>query len=594
MRTILDDFITTFRFYSVGAKDVKRSVDDIQNSINIAATRMGAVSLMWGTGLLMAARSAGSLEDRIIGVARQARISTAEMWKHYRVIRAIGDASGVTGDSMLEGINQVVERTGNIKLAVESAQLVADLIRGARMKPFEAGEMISSLFNLFEETDPKRMRESMDILTYMAKAGSLPIEKMGDIIPRMFASVRMTGITDMKEAAKEVGIVSQLINAITVTPSRTGTAFENMVLDFSNKLDAINQLTGKNFKGNEGPLEIVSSIVEAYRGGAKAGDVEKIVGTEIKSIEKLDSYLARANKIFGRRGIRAFAGVEAGGRLKAELQGDMSQAIGTLTRDSAEYANTILSATNRLSNLIDAMREKLVMSGALHNALIGLSSALQVVVGFLQIMPGWLWSAIFLFIVMDKVIKGAVVGSLYKLVSLVWGFIAALAVQNMQLDFYLFKMGLVIKANLAAIASFFGLNVVLISNPIVFAITAIIVAVMALIAAFIYLRSIWRKFRGEKIETPNLDPNFVNRFVGMNPAVAGNLLSGSSLPVAAPVSRSQNEMAGRGDTVTHINVDARGSTDPNAVRVAVDRGVRNAMQQQYGGVFHENASQEVV
>ena len=63
MRTILDEFITTFRYHSVGAHTVGKEVDDITAKLQNVTAKLNAVAFLWAGGFMMAARSGAKLED---------------------------------------------------------------------------------------------------------------------------------------------------------------------------------------------------------------------------------------------------------------------------------------------------------------------------------------------------------------------------------------------------------------------------------------------------------------------------------------------------------------------------------------------------
>jgi hypothetical protein len=610
MTTILDQFITVFRFEKVGDGAIQKSVDDITRSIDRAASRMMMTAGMWAGGFIVAAKSVGSLEDKIIATARQARISTDDMWEHFDVLLAIGKQSGVTGDLMLESFDKVIEKTGKVKFALSNAQLIADLLRGGKMTPLETGEFISSFYTIFNELDPEKIRESADMIAYMAKAGTLEMKNMGDILPRMFSSVKLTGITDLREATKEVGILSQLINAITVTSSRTGTAFENMNLDFSLHMKEINALTGKNFSGNEGPIAIISAIADAYsEGKTGAKDLaQSILGEDMAPIEKMKNNLGEISRLgFGRRGIRGVAGVFFGGPLKEELTSAelASKSLNTLANDRIAYNKTIKTSVTELINLLITMEKKLILSGALQKSLSLLGVVLSVVSEIFKVLPNWLLSGVLMFLMWDKVIKGALVGSIYKLVAGIWGlffsFVANNAAIVANINATKFAIANWIRMKLVAmglVPVLAAINTVMMANPIVFIITAAILAVIALGAALYGLYKLWKKFFGKK-ETisPELDTTGFEGMAGgkLATSMIANLMPSGAPSVASSVSGSSfAHGAGSGGNVTNVNMDLRGASDPNAIRLAVSKGLKEYSITQAGMMYNETSTQEAV
>ncbi len=642
MRTILDEFITTFRYQSVGAQTVGKEIDDLTKKLEATTAKFNAMAFLWATGFITTAHSAAKFEDSLIATATQARISTGEMWEHYEVLKAIADQSGLTYETMLKGTEELVEQTGKIKFAIDNAKLLADVMKGAQMKPKQAAELISTFHKLFDVSDTTEIRAAIDDLTYVAKAGSLPIGKMGDILPRMFASVKASGVDKLRDAAREVGIVSQLINAITIKSSVTGTAFENLILDYSTKIDSINELTGKNFTGREGPLTIVQAIVDAYKDDQQAGQISDILGMQIRSVDDARNELAKASDHFNRRALRAFAGVFHGQRLKGELEAEWSKAPGTLARDAEKYADSVGNYVASLSNAAKQMQELIVKSGALQAGLGLLDTTLRSIVGIFKLIPDWVLQVATLFFVWNKIIYAGLIQNIIKLGShlgwlaqAIWGVTGATAAQTIELRantiatamnakwtswlaaVEIWKMRisahgiatlgastlatwlhiaalkvLTVVTKAMAAAQLF-LNTAMKANPIGFVLSVIIGSLLLIVSLFKWIKKWWNEKWGKKnlsVGTRTSDEAYAG--YPTDPEVSNMVanLSGGGDMGAMPVSQTVASGGGsRTTNVTNLHVDARGASNPQLVKTAV----REAFTAEYGRLFHENRTAEV-
>jgi len=406
--TVLDSFITEFRFVSTGSEQVRREVQTIGQQIDRTAVAMGRAAIMWGMAFGFIGKAVVDLDKKIIGIATQARISTDAMRDHYDVIRKIGKAYSVTGKEMLEAFESVVELTGDAELALQNSPLMAKMIRGGKMKPVDAGSLISAFRDL--KVPAEQFGELADALTFISKKGSIPIHNIGSLIPRaggLFSATGYQGTVGVKKMMVDLAAALQIGNRIMRSPKRSVTAIENFINDYSAKLDEINALTGETFTGNEGIVAIMGSLMKTF---AEADDMEGLAG--IFDVKKSDlksatNVLSLADDIFGRRGRRQFAAMNLGFDDMNELINAANESLGTLDRDSGRYTDTTVGKAAKATISIEGMVKAISKSGGMLEVLSALEAALNVISFILTRMPSGFLEFIILSIFFNKVVLGA-------------------------------------------------------------------------------------------------------------------------------------------------------------------------------------------
>lgn len=472
-RTVLDEFITIFRFEVAGTNRVHKELSTIDAHVNKTVAAMGRGVLMWGMAFGFAGRGVTNLEKRIIGMSTQARISTDDMWNHYHALREVGKQYNVTGTAMLDAMNEVVELTGKADLAMRNSDLIAMMIRGGRMKPVDVGSLVAAFHDL--KIPAEEFSQLTDSLVHISKLGSIPIHKIGSIMPRALGLYSATGVKDMKQAAIDVAAAMQIGNRLMRSPRRAVTAFENFVNDFSDKVDEINAITGSSFSGNEGLVTIMGTLVKHFADLGDMKGLSDVLGVDKSELRSTENILTTANEIFGRRGIRQFAAGVLGFRDMEDLIRSADEAVGTLARDTDEYANTTVGQLEQMKIALEGIVAKFTESGgmlAVFNAAVRIIGSFAWLIGKL---PDGLIEVILLSLLWQKVIMGLLVASLRPMVLMIAHNLIPL----------IRTLGLTFKSTLPFMQAFrqsaAALNFTMAANPI----TAIIMAVLNLIPLLI-------------------------------------------------------------------------------------------------------------
>jgi TP901 family phage tail tape measure protein len=493
--TVLDSFLTVFRFEVSGSGRVQSELAKIDQQINQTVSSLGRGVLMWGTAFGFVGRAVANLDKQIIGIATQSRISTDAMWKHYDAIREVGKAYSVTGKQMLEAFQEVVELTGDAELALEQSPLLAQMIRGGKMKPVDAGSLVAAFRDL--KVNRSEFGELADALTHISKLGSIPIHKIGGLIPRvagLYTTTGAQGQSGIKDAIIDIAAALQIGNRIMRSPKRAVTAMENFINDYSDKLDEINSLTGEAFTGNEGFIPIMESLLRAFSETGDVGSLADVFGVNKSEMKDVQNILSVAGDIFGRRGIRQFAAMNLGFEDLKGFVDSVNDSIGTLERDTAEYWDSTVGKIERMKMSLEGIILTFSQGGGMLSVMTAFANILRTIAGIFSVIPAPMLEFIIISVFMRKVVLALIAVGLRPLYMLI--------VNNLIPAFHLLRGG--IKGSTSVVrmftASWKGLNMAMRSN--------IIVAMLYLITdALIFIKMLWDKIFGKrnKLEVENVD-----------------------------------------------------------------------------------------
>ena len=407
MRTVLDEFITIFRFEVAGAGKVRSELSSIEMQANKAIASMGRGVLMWGAAFGFAATSAAKVEDQIYAIATQARISTDAMKGFNRELIKTGDESGTTAEKMRTAVQEFVERTGDVNMIMRQQKLVSQMIRGLRMKPEDVGNLLGGFRDIgIEEKD---WRTTINRMADIAKKGSLPIEKLADIMPRGMAAGLMSGTHDPVEMTAEMTAFFQIVNRMTRASRKSMTAVENFIMDYSNGAENISEALGVEVTGREGIRGMIQKLSDFYEKGGDASKLAKVFGEPMKNTKEVRNIFQELDGSFGRRGQRAATAAMMWAGELDNLVESSKKAGDVMKNDTEARMDTVRTAINRLVNSLQELIAKLVDDGGLVSVVQSFGSILSVIVWLLSKIPAPIMTIIMLSLLWQKVILGLLV-----------------------------------------------------------------------------------------------------------------------------------------------------------------------------------------
>lgn len=409
-KVIVDEFITVFRNEVTGGHRVRADLSKTEKQMVRTQQAVGRGVLYWAVGFSFLASRVAEVETQLVGMATQARISVGEMFKLDDALRKVARSTGVSSKMMREAIEEYVELTGDITTGKNNAKLLSEMMLGGKMSAQDSASLLAAYTDK-GVTDPDKLREMVNNATALAKLGSVPIQKMGGLIPRALSLYETTGIGDIKEANAEIVASFQMVNRVVRSPKKTVTAIENMLNDYSDKIKEINQITGSALKGNEGILEVMKVIAKHYKISGDKSLAESVLGQGLDS--RQENMLGKLNDVFGRRGIRGALGVAFNLDDMQRIMEEANEMGDVVARDSVTQSKTIQSAFNDLSTVFDGVAKSIADSGGIQMALMTLGGVLMAVGFVIETIPAKLLGVIIVTLMLVKV-----------LAMLKWGLIA--------------------------------------------------------------------------------------------------------------------------------------------------------------------------
>ena len=405
-RTVLDEFITIFRFEVAGAGKVRAELSSIEMQVNRTVTAMGRGVLMWGAAFGFAAVAVSKAEDQIFAIATQARISTDVMKEFNRELIKTGEASGTTASQMRDAIQEFVERTGDVGMIMRQRGIVAEMIRGLRMKPEDVGNLLGGFRDI--GIDEKEWRNVVNRMADIAKKGSLPIEKLADIMPRGMAAGLMSGTHDPVEMTAQMTAFFQIVNRMTRASRKSMTAVENFIMDYSNGAHKISEATGMVFTGREGITGVIKKLSEFYESGGDASKLSGVFGEPMKDAKEVRNIFQELGGSFGRRGQRAATAAMLWADEMERLADSSKEAGDVMKNDTEARANTVRTSINSLVNSLEKLIAKLVEDGGLVVVVQTFGDVLAGLVAVISKIPQPILTVIMLSILWQKVIIGMI------------------------------------------------------------------------------------------------------------------------------------------------------------------------------------------
>ena len=197
--------------------------------------RMGNRYTAMGGAVAAAASARGiiNMDARMEALGIQAGRTTEEMQALKREIFATATTANirVNPDQILDAIEEIVEKTGNLKFARDNIENIGLAMRATGA----AGRSTGGIMAEFEKMgilDPKAVLESLDILTVQGKEGAFTLKdlaRMGSRTVTAYTAMGRTGVP----AIREMGAALQVIRQGTGSSEMATTAFEALLRTLS-------------------------------------------------------------------------------------------------------------------------------------------------------------------------------------------------------------------------------------------------------------------------------------------------------------------------------------------------------------------------
>lgn len=310
---------------------VAGGLQKLDNKLSGVAAKFAG--LAGGITLAGAAKGVIDLDARLTRLGTQANVSGEQVSALKKEIFAISQDSDikVNPDQILGAIEQIIERTGDLKFAKDNIKSIGMAIQATGAD----GDAIGGIMAEFQkmEMSPKAVLKTIDLLTKQGKEGAFTLQNLASLGPRVISAYSATGRAGY-EGAKEMGAVLQMIRMGTGSSEQAATAFEALMRNITDpkKQKDLKKLgvAVKDNAGNFKPVNVIlKDIVKKSKGSIEA--IGQIFDAE--AVRAFNSALAEYKRTGGNATLDKFMGIQGDGR--------------TIMKDSARNAKTM--AANLIS-----------------------------------------------------------------------------------------------------------------------------------------------------------------------------------------------------------------------------------------------------
>jgi hypothetical protein len=297
-------------------------------------------ALLTGGGLTMAAKQVGNLQQRITYLGIQSNQTDAQMQRLKQTVFDTANAPDIRVDpaQILDAIDAIVEKTGDIEFAQKNIRNIGLAIRATGAEGGAIGELLGE-FQKMGIKAPAEVMRSIDTLNIQGKEGAFTLQNLAALGPRVITAYTALGRTGTG-ALTEMGAALQMIRMGTGSSEMAATAFEATLrtLGDPQKLQALQKAGIRVFDVKDGKKqirainEIMAEIIKATN-----GDTTRIGA--IFDAEAVRAFNAASSE-FNRTG--QLATLEK----FSKMQGDGAQT----TRDAARASQTFNASLQSLTN----------------------------------------------------------------------------------------------------------------------------------------------------------------------------------------------------------------------------------------------------
>lgn len=298
-------------------------------------------ALITGAAGIGTGRYLVSLEARLTQLGVQAGRSSESINALQAEIYRVAKSPQVRVDptQILDAVDKIVEKTGNLDLAQANIENIGLAIRASGAAGVDIGAMLADLNEKFGVDNAAEFNQVLDSLINQGKAGAFTLQYMatqGERITSAYGIFNRVG----RDATKEMGAMMQMIKRGVGAPEQAATAFEALVRTLNDaasrkKLSkaGIQIVDPEDPKRMRSIIDIVKDVVKATE-----GDVSKI------------------STIFDAEAMRAFNGAvieykKTGGFESFDKFMQVSDDGAQLLEDSTRNAKTASAALTNLQTV---------------------------------------------------------------------------------------------------------------------------------------------------------------------------------------------------------------------------------------------------
>lgn len=293
------DITRTERRFNRFGKKMSSTFDRVGKSIDRGSTALlsGSRGLIGGAAIGMAGKKVVDFDAKLARLAIQAGLGKKEMFGLKDELYAIGKVTKQSPTALLEGIDAIVQRTGNIKYAVGSLEEMAIVASATGASMADIGATASNLQEKMGIAEDEVLA-IFDILSAQGKAGSFTLQNMATLFERLLSAASRFEVKGV-EGMRSFGAFLQIARRGTGSSEQAATAVERTIADLIAKQKQIRRLTG-------------FSIIDPEKSKAAGRSVMKDFDLVLKEIiTRTKGDVVKLQRIFGEESIRAITPLAA-------------------------------------------------------------------------------------------------------------------------------------------------------------------------------------------------------------------------------------------------------------------------------------------
>ena len=252
-------------------------------------TRFNA--LLGGAALTLAARNVINFDARLARLAIQAGLTKKEMFALKEQLFEVGRETHQGPEDLLAGIEQIVEKTGNFKFAIESLRDMGIVASATAADMEGVGGTVSNLQEKMRITGQEVLK-AFDILNKQGKEGAFTLKEMSANGEELFTTAAAVNLEGLR-GIRIWGAFAQMARRGSGSSAEATTAMNMVAADLIQNHKIIRKLTG-------------FSIFDEARSRKEGRSVLKSFDVIMKEIiKRTNGDIVKLQEIFNIRAIRA-------------------------------------------------------------------------------------------------------------------------------------------------------------------------------------------------------------------------------------------------------------------------------------------------
>ncbi|EMX8695985.1 phage tail tape measure protein [Klebsiella michiganensis] len=218
--------------------------------------------LIAGFGSSAMLKSYATLDRRISRMAVSAEVSRTQSRDMYREIEKYASKNAIGFDELADAFDQIVEKTGDYKRAMEQLPTLSEAIGGTGVAGHYLGDL-SVFFGQLGILSRPDVQKALDIMNKQGKVGEFSFADAASVGAPVFAALSGYGGKGV-EGVREAGALLQYGMNATADKSQAATSVLSFMTDAMNKQGLIKKYTGIDVLDKNGvfnPAELFEKLI---------------------------------------------------------------------------------------------------------------------------------------------------------------------------------------------------------------------------------------------------------------------------------------------------------------------------------------------